>query len=343
MTVCTANDTDTYLITGKTLNKILVSGATGFASFSGGTCMNCGVVVDSTTNAAFLGIGLKGTTKGGYQFLDLATDTFSAPIPSASGISEDIAVDPIRKLILSPAESTTSGTANTASYELVQTSPPNAEYENQIVPIPTPTPAGAPIATALLDSAAEDCTTGIALSSDESSGNLFIADLTQARFTAGKPAGTWTAPSQFQFFPEFAFPSFNISGTSGLAVAPGSHLAIVTSEFGGNVEGVVQLPKTSGSGIPAVVDWVQFTVPNEPSGAFFQMGCDPHTVTAYVSPNTGKALGVLGNFDSGFGNPTFLAVVDLQGLLKASRTAEGHVVDPSVNLIKEGLVTLIAQ
>ena len=32
----------------------------------------------------------------------------------------------------------------------------------------------------VLDSAAEDCTTGIALATDEGTGNLFIADLTQA-------------------------------------------------------------------------------------------------------------------------------------------------------------------
>ena len=48
--------------------------------------------------------------------------------------------------------------------------------------------------TGTLDSAGEDCTTGIALSTDEGTGNLFIADLTQAKFTGGTPGtpGTWT-------------------------------------------------------------------------------------------------------------------------------------------------------
>src|SRR5262249_8809715 len=157
----------------------------------------------------------------------------------------------------------------------------------------------------IFDSAAEDCTTGIALSTDEGSGNLFIADLTQATFTPGAPPspGTWTAPSQLQNFPEF---DSLMTGTNGIAVAPGTHLAIVTGEVGGNLEGVVQLPATSGSGTPAVVDWVSFTVPNDPSGAAWSQGFDPHTVTAYVSPNSAKALGVLGN-----ANNTFLAIVDL--------------------------------
>jgi hypothetical protein len=342
MTVCTANNTDIYLITGTTLIKTLTSGATGFGSFSGGDCMNCGVVIDSSTNTAFLAVGLSGSNKGGYQALHLATETLSAPIASVTGISEDIAVDPIRKLILSPGESTTAGTLDTASYELVQTTPPNSVFDNQIVPIPTPTPAGAPTPTTLLDSAGEDCTTGIALSTDEGSGNLFITDLSQAKFTPGKPAGTWSAPSQFQNFPEFEH-TIVTAGTSGLAVAPGSHLAIVTGEFGGNVQGVVQLPSTSGSGAPAFVDWVQFTVPNDPTGAVFSIGCDPHTVTAYLSPNTGKALGVLGNFGFTARAPTYLAIVDLAGMLKAKRTTEGHIVDPSVDLVKQGLVTFVAQ
>ena len=40
-TVCTGNNTDVYLISGSTLNATLTSGATGPASFSGGTCENC--------------------------------------------------------------------------------------------------------------------------------------------------------------------------------------------------------------------------------------------------------------------------------------------------------------
>jgi hypothetical protein len=327
-TVCVANDTDVFLVSGTTLNKTLTSGATGSASFSGGSCMNCGVVVDSTTNTAVVAMGLSGGPAGsGYQSLDLATNTFATPIQSGKGISEDIAIDPIRQLILSPAES--------GFYEIVKQKPAPAVFDNQIVPIPTPTPKGAPAVSSDLDSAGEDCTTGIALSTDEGTGNLFIADLTQAKFTAGTPNGTWSAPSQFQNFPEFVPLG---AGTSGIAVAPGTHFALVTGEFGGNVTGVVQLPATSGSGIPAVVDWVSFIMPSDPSGAMWSQGCDPHTATAYVSPNSHKAFGVLGN-----GSFTFLGVADLEGILKAKRTAGTHVVDPTLDLVGLGLVTFIAQ
>lgn len=179
------------------------------------------------------------------------------------------------------------------------------------------------------DSAAEDCTTGIALATTENAGNIFIADLTQATFTPGTP-GAWSAPGQVVDIPDFD--GFS-AGTCGIAVAPGTHLGIVTGEFGGALEGVIQLPATSGSGTPAFVDWVAFTMPNDPSGAMWQEGFDPHTVTAYVSPNSKKAFGVMANETF-----TFLAVADLQGLLSAPRT--GHVVNSP---IPAGLITFVAE
>src|SRR5207248_335474 len=113
-----------------------------------------------------------------------------------------------------------------------------------------------------LDSAAEDCTTGIALAADEYRSSLYITDLTQKTSTPGSP-GTWTAPQKFVSLPEFS----NFSqGIAGIAVAPGTHLAIVASEFTGNQFGVVQLPATSGSGTPAIVDYVAAVLPNTPDG-----------------------------------------------------------------------------
>ena len=90
---------------------------------------------------------------------------------------------------------------------------------------------------------------------------------------------------------------------------------MVTGECRGNIEGLFQLPSTSGTGTPAVVDSVEFTLPKDPSGAAWVEGCDPHTVTAYVSPNSHKAFAVLGNATF-----TFLAVVDLEGMLNAPRS-----------------------
>jgi hypothetical protein len=314
-TVCVANDTDVYLINGTTLTSTVNSGATATDGFSGGHCENCGVVVDSTSNRALITIGLASGGPGGYQFLDLGgTPTFESPIPAGTTTSENISIDPVRHLILSPNEA--------SIYQLTNISTSTAALFNNN--LSDTAEAGT------YDSAAEDCTTGIALATDEFTGNLYIADLTQAVFTPGTP-GTWTdTASQLMNFPEFD--NF-AAGTDGIAVAPGTHLGIVTGEFGGNLEGVIQLPATSGSGTPAAVDYVAFTVPNTPTDAPWSQGFDPHTVTAYVSPNSHKAFAVLEN-----GDFSFVAIVDLQGLLSAPRT--GHVVnDP----LPAGLVTFIPE
>jgi hypothetical protein len=320
-TVCVGNDTDVYLINGTTLTSTLKSGATATESFSGGSCENCGVVVDSTTNKALITMGLSTGGPGGYQFLDLAgTPSFETPIPAGVGTSENVSIDPVRHLVLSPNESFENG--GVSDYQLVNISKATpALFNNDL----------SDLGPQSWDSAGEDCTTGIALATDEGTGNLFIADLTQAKFTPGTPAGTWTdAASQLVNFPEFD--DFS-AGTCGVAVAPGTHLAIVVGEFGGDIEGVVQLPSTSGSGTPNFPDYVAFTVPELPDDSEWSQGFDPHTVTAYVSPNSHKAYGVIEN-----GDFSFVAIVDLEGLLKAPRT--GHVVN---NPLPAGLVTFVAE
>jgi hypothetical protein len=322
-TVCVANNTDVYEITGSALTATLNSGSSGTAGFSGGSCMNCGVAVDALTNTAVINMGISGSPSGsGVELLNLSTNSFSPVFPTNSEVSENISVDPNRNLILSPGES--------GNYDLLKITPSGGlvEYQNYI-------DGGGEF-----DSAAEDCTTGIALSTQEFSGNLYITDLTQAVFTApsgGSTSGTWTAPGQIVNFPEFG--GFS-AGTSGISVAAGStHLGIVTGEFGGNSFGAFQLPATSGTGTPSFVDYVQAYMPGTPDGYGFSSGYDPHTITAYTSPNNGKAYGL--NVSWATGQPSYIGVVDLQALLNAPRTPGTHSVDPSVDLVATGVITYI--
>ena len=324
-TVCVANGTETtrdvYLINGTTLTSTLQSGATdNEGQFSGGFCYNCGVVVDSSTNKALVTIGLSTGGPGGFQFFDLGATppTPETPIPAGAQTSEDVSIDPVRHLVLSPNEQ--------LNYQIlnVSTATP-ALFDNDISALVAE--GGEP------DSAGEDCTTGIALSTIEFTGDLYIADLTQAVFPPGSPAGTWSdTASQVVNFPEFDAMD---AGTCGIAVAPGTHLGVVTGEFGGNLEGVIQLPATSGSGMPAFVDYVAFTVPSTPSAAEWSEGYDPHTVTAYVSPNTKKAYAVLENADF-----SYLAIVDLQAMLSATRNPGTHTV---TSPLPAGIVTFVAE
>jgi hypothetical protein len=303
--VCTENTAKVDLIKGSTLTTI-TSGSNGFAAFSGGDCENCGVGINAANNTAVIGMGFSGAVSGsGVQVLNLSDNTFNPVAPLTHIVSEDISIDSGRNLILSPGEG--------GSYDLLKIGAGNSitEYGNAV--------------GGELDSAAEDCTTGIALASEEFSDSVYITDLTQAKFTTGTP-GTWTAPGQF-----FALGDSGYSaGTCGLSSAPGTgHLAVVTGEFGGSAYSALKLPSTSGSGIPTLADYAYVSnMPSTPDGNAFSAGFDPHTVTAYTSPNTGKSYAVFVDYFPG--HPNWLGVVDLSCVLALPRTGAGsHIVNGS--------------
>jgi hypothetical protein len=334
-TVCVDDSTGVYLITGSKLTSTLTSDATQIIPFfSGNKCWNCGVVIDAVNNQAFIEVGLQNSPSGsGVQIIDLHSNTKFPPFPFQQQISENIQFDPFHYdgTILSPGA--------TNYYELITNPSFLFEHLQQLTPPPPP-----PRPSGNLDSAAEDCTTGIALSTLESpqlpgiwqwaaSPYLFIADLTQAMFSFRG----WTAPEQFVYFPEFSVFQY---GTDGIAVAPGSQLGVVTSEAGDPHIAVVQLPSMS-VGTPNFVDYVVTTMPDISENPLtpFYMGADPHTVAAYLNPNDGLPYALVTSWTPFFSRPTHIGVVNLQMLLDAPRfgcpgATCTHFVDPSYDMTK---------
>jgi hypothetical protein len=307
-TVCVGNNRDVYLITGTTLNTTLTSGATGLASFSGGTCQNCGVAINALTNKAVIAGGFPGGTSGqGVQILDLNTNLFAPPFGMNNPVSENISIDPTRNLILTPGEGT--------NYTILQ-------IQSNGVSLVEKSGAFTGLTN---DSAAEDCSTGIAMTPGEFSNTIFMEDLTQAIFSPT----TYSAPSSLNtLVTNYGFSA----GLSGLSVAPGSgHLGVGTGEFSGNTFAALQLPATSGAGIPALVDYAVAQIPaSTQCGGTFSAGFDPHTLTAYTSPNDGKAYAVFVGYAIGL--PVCLAKVDLAAILGAVRGGAGfqpHDVSPA--------------
>src|SRR5438034_3038948 len=300
-TVCTANNNHVYILQGTALDSSvspnpLASAGTGIIVFSGGSCTNCGVMMDSIHNKAALALSVSGVP--GFQFLDLGpSPTFEPPFMSPSGmISEDPLLDPINNLLLSATE------AN--NYEIVDvaTSTSPAFFEN---PIPGPGEA---------DSSSQDCSTRIALApyEDSSPSAVYLADLTQATFAPGSPAGTWTVPATAEQV-QILTNSFLASGANGSSVAQGTHTGVITGEFGGNVLTAIALPTTSGSGTPTITNWMSCAI-----SPTFDNSLDPHAITAYESPNTGDAIALLSGNDQ-----SILAVVDLTLMLSLAETAPG--------------------
>jgi hypothetical protein len=299
-TVATANNTDVYLLSGSSLTNTLTSDGSGTISFSGGSPTDAGVAMDSIHNRAAIALSVGGAP--GFQFLDLNSNAFGSPIASPAGeVSEDPLIDPLRNLLLSASES--------GNFEIADLSNPAAPafYENA-------TGAGE------LDSSGEDCSTGIVVAPAEFSdpSSVYIADLTQASFSPGSPSGTWSAPSQVQSLSESSLSA----GASAAAVAQGTHTGVVAGEFGGNQITAFMLPATSGSGTPAITDWVTCGIDNTPDSNAWNEGDDPHTVTAYQTPNGGDAIGLFENE-----NASWLSRVDLTQLLDSAlvpRDAAGH-------------------
>jgi hypothetical protein len=312
--VCTANDTTVYTLTGSTLTNTLTSASNASASFTGGVCHNCGVAINALTNQAVIAMGLTPSpSNSGLQILDLGPHTFQPPVAANHVVSEDISIDPTRGYILSPGES--------GNYDLFLFNSLTGAITGQVSHY-----IGATVGTEL-DSAAEDCTTGLALSVAEFTNNMYVGDLTQITFPS---PGLWTAPELAPF--TFTGTSF-AAGASAITVAPGtSHLGFVTGEFGGSSFAVFQLPATSGSGTPSVVDYAYV-----PFVGGFSAGFDPHTMTAYTSPNDGKAWGLQANWSGG--TPSSLLKMDLAGILAAPRVAGTHTV--SVDVVAAGLVSVI--
>src|SRR3989475_1530746 len=299
-TVCTANNNHVYILQGTALDSSvspnpLASAGTGIIVFSGGSCTNCGVMMDSIHNKAALALSVSGVP--GFQFLDLGpSPPFEPPFMSPSGIiSEDPLLDPINNLLLSATEANNFEILDVAT----RTSP--AFFEN---PIPGPGEA---------DSSSQDCSTRIALApyDDSSPSAVYLADLTQATFSPGSP-GTWTVPATAEQV-QILTNSFLNAGANGSSVAQGTHIGVITGEFGGNVLTAIALPTTSGSGTPTITNSMSCAI-----SPTFDNSLDPHAITAYQSPNTGDAIAlVAGN------NQTLLAVVDLTLMLSLAETAPG--------------------
>ena len=301
-TVCTANNNHVYILQGTALDSSvslnpLASAGTGIIVFSGGSCTNCGVMMDAIHNKAALALSVSVSGVPGFQFLDLGpSPTFEPPFMSPSGmISEDPLLDPLNNLLLSATE------AN--NYEIVDvaTSTSPAFFEN---PIPGPGEA---------DSSSQDCSTRIALApyEDSSPSAVYLADLTQATFSPGSP-GTWTVPATAEQV-QILTNSFLNAGASGSSVAQGTHIGVITGELGGNVLTAIALPTTSGSGTPTITNWMSCAI-----SPTFDNSLDPHAITAYESPNTGDAIALLSGNDQ-----SILAVVDLTLMLSLAETAPG--------------------
>jgi hypothetical protein len=343
-----------FLASGATASTIVSDGVSGSVEYTGGDCAGCGVAVDD-----FLATGILASA-GGYQLLNPSSDSVGAPIPGNNEpVGVDFGYDPVGHRILS-------GNYQVTNPSTFASSPPHFEIfnlyrsSNEVFDLlsdaaffepsgRTCTGSGTSDSDILPDTTAIDTATDIAYVTFHTPAVCFtnpiediaLFDLSQATFTTSGAVGGWTTPGkQIQTLSNLTF-----GGITAISVVSGAHVAIISGEFSSNLVGALKLPATSGSGVPAIADWVEAQMPNDPSGAAWLNWHQPSGLGSYTSPNNGKAYGVMMNFGEDMNSnpigPTYLAIVDIQALLNAPRDSTNHVVASSVNLVTSGIVRFV--
>jgi hypothetical protein len=343
----------------------LSAGAVPDINYTNGDCMACGAMVDDVLNLGIVSSGL------GFVPINLVNGTVGSPIAVNQGSADpntvpgmDFGYDMANHRILSANYQVTDAQFNQSHphFEIIDISNPASPviYElanDQAFFLSNGRTCGAASTDndKLPDTTALDTSTNIAYVTFHTPSDCFNAppddiamfDLSQAVFTlgtAGNP-NTWTTPLT-------AIQSITGTGLNGIdpiSVEAVHHLALVSA--GDNNFGVLQLPSASGSGASLTIpDWVNAQMPNDPNNVSWAGWHQPDGLATYVSPNTGKVMGVLMNnpmTNGVFTGSTFLAIVDMDDLLNPAVTSRdpspgnGHKVDGSVNLVTSGIVRFV--
>ncbi len=329
-------------------------------NFEGGDCLNCGALVDDVLNLGII------SSSSGFLPLDLANGLLNPTISTTNnaGVTEpvgaDFGYDVVHHKILSANAS-----VNPAMH--FASTPPHF----QVIDISTPaTPVLYDLANdqAFFESSSRTCgsnhvfndvlptTTAIDTSTNiayvtfhtpaacfnSPPNDIALFDMSQASFTLGSGStnNTWdTAGKNVQ-----SLTGIGLTGIDPISVEPNNHVAIVSG--GSTAFGALQLPSTSGSGTPAIVDYVGANMPNDPNGVAWTGWGEPNGLATYVSPTTNRPFGVMMNSPGG-GKPTFLAIFDINALLAAPRnngiSGSVHTVaSDGSNLVTEGIVRFVA-
>jgi hypothetical protein len=289
------------------------TGLTASASFSGGSCVLCGVLYDPTDDRMIL------ATAGGYALFDhKGSGTIVRTIPTL--VAENFGYNPVTNQIFSPRY----GNGASPSIDLVDVATSKVYSLT-----PPPSTLDSP------DHGAVDYSTNIGITGEE-----FNVAMEAYLVNLGSAALDKPAAKQFQA-PLATIPMTHTTTCSwpitDIAVDSTSHVAFFSAEFcsgsSGDAMGAAKMP-TSATATLTLSDYVFSSIPNPPAGTWSNPG-DPHGIANFTVSSGSKHYGLLVN-DS----KTYVAAVDLDLLLAAKRSAgDVHLVDSTVDLIATKVVT----
>ncbi len=345
--VCSQQDGSIDLVpaaTATTATTNVVTGATTDNNYFAGDCVGCGAMVDSTLGTMTKGLGIFATGDGFFT-LDLANIANVPAGPIATTPTEPVGAnfgyDAANHRILNANYLITNTSTNASTAPLFQiidvsnpANPAAFDLTNATTFFESNTQmcGGTGFDAMLPDTSAIDENTNIAYVSFHTPAlciatppnAIALFDMKQATFTPGTAgaSGTWdTAGKQVQLLSDL-----DLNGVDSMSVESAGHVAILGS--GTQLFGALQLPSSSGTGTPAVTDWVSANMPNDPASTPWNGWSLPNGVATYLSPTSSKPMAIMLNSvrDNG-GNRTgvgpYLAVVDIQALLALPRESVG--------------------
>ena len=279
------------------------SGASGTLNFSGGSCTICSVAYDVVDNAFIIEDPNPTASGGRFQRVpEAAPHTIDMTI-ATSDPQENPGYDYVKNWIFNPGyDSSVLQVADFNTGKLFTTA-------SAISGMFTP------------DSGTVDVGTHVAQTPDEcNSANVTVADLGTATMS-GSTLTVTTGQKNLT------------SGLSGCLQTDASaedsvlHVTFYAGEFGTTDFGFAQMPGTMSS--TTISDWAFATFPNTPDGGGWSSAFDPHPIAAFNSPVNCPDCAISVNQPF-----TWMAVVDLNALLKAPRSAtDSHVIDPTYDLL----------
>lgn len=268
----------------------VTSPVTRVATFSGGRCMICGALIDTSTNSAIL------DTAQGYLLLNLGTRQFSSFLPGTVA-GENFGFNPNTGIVLNPT--------------YFQGVPPGLQAVNLAtgsVFTYSTSVGGFPDANAI------DINTNVAVVPDEFTANQYLINMAEATFDS--LTSRFSAPSTV--FPvTFTNCGFEAHDWSMISAESSTHNLFLATEFA-DCAAVESLPTSVIAGAPptpAVFRWGHMPSPDATS---WNNGGDPHGIAVFTSVVDGKAYGFLVRFDQ-----AWVARIDLAGLKNASLLVGG--------------------
>lgn len=318
-------------------------GNTVYSSFSGGSCLDCGVIIDPLDHGFIVSSG------DGYRVVNYSGSVIKSFLSNPSATlpvdlsTENFGYDPVSNLIYSPeyadggtitstdeylwAANITTGKLYHWVYRMVDT---NADPVNGI-----PELVSTGIGSMTADAVAVDPSTGIMAIGHEWTPLLILLNMNAAVFT--DTTGTFNAPYAVIPLQNVYSPSGYL--TTGMVIEPSSHIMFLEEEFGDAI-GAAQLPTTTTSGSITITSYTSAQLPTPttmcPTLSSWSNVGDPHGLSVFTAVIAGEPMGLLID-----GSDSCLAIVDLHKLLNAPKQAGTNTVSSTYDLLANGVISFI--